>query len=143
MMGETSGCPGTGRLFTKPTSAGGLAASLEVICRQLIPEIKTLCANATHQARSAERPRPAAEQATVQGPRSVQRTPRSIQVLAIGASTGEPNALAEVVARLPADFPVPIVIVQHMPLDSLRRWPRTATTARTAGRRRCCSRWPS
>jgi two-component system chemotaxis response regulator CheB len=36
-------------------------------------------------------------------------------VVAIGASTGGPNALAEVFRRLPADFPVPIVIVQHMP----------------------------
>jgi two-component system chemotaxis response regulator CheB len=36
-------------------------------------------------------------------------------VLAIGASTGGPNALADVFRRLPADFPVPIVIAQHMP----------------------------
>jgi two-component system chemotaxis response regulator CheB len=36
-------------------------------------------------------------------------------VLAIGASTGGPNALAEVLRGLPAAFPVPIVIVQHMP----------------------------
>jgi two-component system chemotaxis response regulator CheB len=36
-------------------------------------------------------------------------------VLAIGASTGGPNALAEVFSRLPADLPVPIVLVQHMP----------------------------
>src|SRR5262249_45046437 len=35
--------------------------------------------------------------------------------VAIGASTGGPNALAEVFRRLPADFPVPIVMVQHMP----------------------------
>jgi two-component system chemotaxis response regulator CheB len=38
-----------------------------------------------------------------------------LQVLAIGSSTGGPNALAEIVPRLPADFPVPIVLVQHMP----------------------------
>jgi hypothetical protein len=33
MIGQTSGCPGTGRLFTKPTSEGDLAASLEVVRR--------------------------------------------------------------------------------------------------------------
>lgn len=38
-----------------------------------------------------------------------------IEVLAIGVSTGGPNALAEFLPALPADFPVPIVIVQHMP----------------------------
>jgi two-component system chemotaxis response regulator CheB len=36
-------------------------------------------------------------------------------VVAIGASTGGPNALAEVFRRLPGDFLVPMVIVQHMP----------------------------
>jgi two-component system chemotaxis response regulator CheB len=35
--------------------------------------------------------------------------------VAIGTSTGGPNALAEVLPRIPNDFPVPIVIVQHMP----------------------------
>jgi two-component system chemotaxis response regulator CheB len=38
-----------------------------------------------------------------------------IQLLAIGASTGGPNALSTVLEALPGDFPVPIVIVQHMP----------------------------
>lgn len=38
-----------------------------------------------------------------------------IELVAIGISTGGPNALAELLPRLPADFPVPIVIVQHMP----------------------------
>ncbi|MBI3359188.1 MAG: chemotaxis-specific protein-glutamate methyltransferase CheB [Nitrospirae bacterium] len=36
-------------------------------------------------------------------------------VLAIGASTGGPRALYEVIGRLPQNFPVPIVISQHMP----------------------------
>jgi two-component system, chemotaxis family, protein-glutamate methylesterase/glutaminase len=38
-----------------------------------------------------------------------------VDVLAIGTSTGGPNALAELLPIIPADFPVPIVIVQHMP----------------------------
>jgi two-component system chemotaxis response regulator CheB len=38
-----------------------------------------------------------------------------IDVVAIGVSTGGPNALAELIPAIPADFPVPIVIVQHMP----------------------------
>ena len=41
--------------------------------------------------------------------------PSSIDVLAIGSSTGGPNALAEFFSRLPRSFPVPILIVQHMP----------------------------
>ena len=39
-----------------------------------------------------------------------------VAVVVIGVSTGGPNALAEICFRaLPADFPVPILIVQHMP----------------------------
>lgn len=37
------------------------------------------------------------------------------RVLAIGISTGGPNALAQLVPRLPAWLPVPVLIVQHMP----------------------------
>jgi two-component system chemotaxis response regulator CheB len=38
-----------------------------------------------------------------------------IEIVAIGTSTGGPNALTAMVPQFPADFPVPIVIVQHMP----------------------------
>jgi two-component system chemotaxis response regulator CheB len=37
------------------------------------------------------------------------------KILVIGASTGGPVALAEVLIALPANFPLPIVLVQHMP----------------------------
>lgn len=40
--------------------------------------------------------------------------PRDIGLIAIGASTGGPQALQEILGRLPAKFPVPIVIVQHI-----------------------------
>jgi two-component system chemotaxis response regulator CheB len=40
---------------------------------------------------------------------------RRIDLVAIGVSTGGPNALTEVLSELPAKFPVPIVVVQHMP----------------------------
>jgi two-component system chemotaxis response regulator CheB len=39
----------------------------------------------------------------------------AVDIVAIGSSTGGPNALAELFFHLPADFPVPIVIAQHMP----------------------------
>jgi len=37
------------------------------------------------------------------------------KLLAIGASTGGPVALQEVLCNLPGNFPLPIVLVQHMP----------------------------
>lgn len=35
-------------------------------------------------------------------------------ILAIGASTGGPKALADILLALPADFPAAVVVVQHM-----------------------------
>jgi two-component system chemotaxis response regulator CheB len=104
--------------FTKPESPSGLEASLEVVRGQLIPEIKALFAKAAGSAPLAAKagsaclPAVAADLAS-DGATSAARGP--VQVLAIGTSTGGPNALAEVLGCLPADFPVPILVVQHMP----------------------------
>jgi len=40
--------------------------------------------------------------------------PKTIRVVAIGASTGGPTILKRIVSALPKDFPVPILIVQHI-----------------------------
>ncbi len=41
--------------------------------------------------------------------------PARFDVLGIGVSTGGPNALGDFIPGLPADFPLPILLVQHMP----------------------------
>jgi len=41
--------------------------------------------------------------------------PRRIDILAIGVSTGGPNALAKFIPLLPDNLNIPIVLVQHMP----------------------------
>lgn len=41
--------------------------------------------------------------------------PGSSSIVAIGVSTGGPNALSQMLPQLPADIGVPVVIVQHMP----------------------------
>lgn len=38
-----------------------------------------------------------------------------IKLIAIGTSTGGPVALQKILTAIPADFPLPIIIVQHMP----------------------------
>jgi two-component system chemotaxis response regulator CheB len=93
---------GASDYFAKPSDAGGLDGSLRVIRDELIPRIKALCAP------PSPRPAPVASRRTCSATEPV-------RVVAIGASTGGPNALAEIFANLPADFPVPILIVQHMP----------------------------
>lgn len=42
------------------------------------------------------------------------------RIIAIGSSTGGPLALTRVIPALPADFPAPIVLVQHMPAEFTR-----------------------
>ena len=45
----------------------------------------------------------------------VQRSGKRYRCLAIGASTGGPVALQKVLTHLPAQFPFPIFLIQHMP----------------------------
>jgi two-component system chemotaxis response regulator CheB len=97
--------------FTKPTSVGGMDSSLQLIREQLIPKIKVLCAQACGQTLMPAGPGPAG----VPAQRRAGTRPGPVEVVAVGASTGGPNALAEVFRRLPGDLPVPILIVQHMP----------------------------
>jgi len=52
--------------------------------------------------------------AAKQSPKSI-ATNQRIELLAIGVSTGGPNALARLIPLLPADLGVPLLIVQHMP----------------------------
>jgi two-component system, chemotaxis family, protein-glutamate methylesterase/glutaminase len=51
--------------------------------------------------------------------------PESASVLAIAASTGGPPALARVLGGLPANFPLPVLVVQHMGaafMDGFASW---------------------
>lgn len=60
--------------------------------------------------------RPAASDASSQSePRGPLQTNSAYQLLAIGTSTGGPVALQQVLTKFPADFPHPILMVQHMP----------------------------
>lgn len=64
---------------------------------------------------SAVRPAPTAAE-----PRPVSRTnkafnPSDYELVAIGTSTGGPIALQEVLVQLPPSFPLPLLLVQHMP----------------------------
>ncbi|MBV9852801.1 MAG: response regulator, partial [Armatimonadetes bacterium] len=47
-------------------------------------------------------------------PAAARRAPPAISVVAIGASTGGPPVLHTILAGLPKDFPVPVLIVQHI-----------------------------
>lgn len=108
---------GAADYFTKPESTDGVQASLDVVREQLIPEIKVLCKGIplSGAETAAERVSTSAEQTRPPDATPAPAANRRVNLLAIGSSTGGPKALGEVLRRLPADFPVAIAIVQHMP----------------------------
>jgi len=53
-------------------------------------------------------------------PRGVDIPLADCELCVIGASTGGPAALQRLLERLPAEFPIPIAIVQHMPVGFTR-----------------------
>jgi two-component system chemotaxis response regulator CheB len=103
---------GASSYFTKPANTGSLDASLQIIRERLIPEIKALCAS--NRRRKELKAEARFQVGTTAAPRRLEKTAK-VDIVAIGSSTGGPNALAELFPRLPAEFPVPIVIAQHMP----------------------------
>jgi two-component system chemotaxis response regulator CheB len=102
---------GASDYVTKPANVGSVTAGLEAVRRELIPRIKTLAGKAAGAAPATAIATPAGA-----GPASAARGVSGVvDVIAIGVSTGGPNALAAVMSGLPADLPAPVVIVQHMP----------------------------
>ena len=100
---------GASDYVTKPSNVGSFAESQKNIRDELIPKLKAL--TGTRRVAGAQRqpiPTPSAR-----GPKRSRGGP--YQVLAIGSSTGGPDALAKVLPSLPSDLTVPVVVVQHMP----------------------------
>lgn len=112
---------GANDYVTKPSNTGSLNLAMQRVRDDLVPKIKQLTGRAVaHDPPPLVRkaPAPAARPAPVVPLQ--RRTPGPtasgpLEIVAIGVSTGGPNALALVMPQLPADLPVPIVIVQHMP----------------------------
>ncbi|GAA3930749.1 protein-glutamate methylesterase/protein-glutamine glutaminase [Actinoplanes auranticolor] len=130
---------------TKPSNVGSIAESIAAVREQLVPKIHALAGRRPPSGPPARPgpppgrpglsppaagrpggpvpgrpglapPRPGAPAAG--GPaRPVRRAgaPGRVDILAIGSSTGGPDALTKVLQALPADLPVPIVVTQHMP----------------------------
>jgi two-component system, chemotaxis family, protein-glutamate methylesterase/glutaminase len=99
---------GASDYVAKPAGIGNYSAARDRIQEALLPKIKALC----------HRPSAISGRAAVTVlPKSAAHTRKSepVAVVAIGCSTGGPNALAQILPNLPHDFPAPIVIVQHMP----------------------------
>ena len=97
---------------TKTANGGSLELSLNSLREHLIPKVKQFFV-VPRQSPAAPTRHPAA----TGSPRQAFQPPAGgrPKVLAIGVSTGGPTALGAIIPRVPPDFPLPILIVQHMP----------------------------
>lgn len=97
---------GASDYVTKPANVGSIKESMDAVRSQLIPKIKSLTGRAPIAPGTPATPGPSGAGARPTG---------RVDVVAIGISTGGPDALTQVVSSLPGGFPVPIVVTQHMP----------------------------
>lgn len=131
---------GASDYVTKPTNSSSITESVDRLRQELVPKIKHLARPSS----ATQEPLPplgrrsgAAPAAPEPSPRRFSGVPPQRQappttvvrpsgpaprpdVLAIGVSTGGPNALAELIPALPGAMPVPVLIVQHMPATFTR-----------------------
>jgi len=105
---------------TKPANVGSVSIAMQRVRDELVPKIKTFCSEkAGLELPPKTKPEPVAQAKPAVKktftPRVAPSSNTKIEIVAIGVSTGGPNALADLFPVFPEDFPVPIVLVQHMP----------------------------
>jgi two-component system chemotaxis response regulator CheB len=75
--------------------------------------------SSSHSSSAAVRPAPVHAPVATRAPAASASSPapkrKAYKLVAIGTSTGGPVALQRVLTQLPANFPAPIVLIQHMP----------------------------
>lgn len=123
---------GASDYVTKPANVGSVTLAMQAVRDELVPKVKALCGRAIGLGRpgrlvSTHVPAGTHSPSTGNTTGSIARPPvatptfptpspkRRVEIVVIGSSTGGPNALASLWPSLPADLPVPILIVQHMP----------------------------
>lgn len=112
---------GASDYVTKPSNAGSMQEVQAQVRDALVPRIRALIGQGRRRtARPSVPPSvpaggvPSSERPVPAGVRS-EAAAGPVDVVAIGVSTGGPNALAALAPVFDASFPVPVLIVQHMP----------------------------
>jgi two-component system, chemotaxis family, protein-glutamate methylesterase/glutaminase len=101
----------------KPSEQSDFAMAIETLASQLLPRIAALAESwsrsrlalpgADYELRRAD--------AAGMGNDSARVNRGLVEIVVIGVSTGGPSALEAMLPKLAASFPVPVMIVQHMP----------------------------
>lgn len=83
--------------------------------REVFAELRAKVRSAGRKRRPARRQAPPEPQERRAPARSAGQTEARPELVLIGVSTGGPAILGDILGALPASFPVPILIAQHMP----------------------------
>ena len=107
---------GASDYLAKPSNQN-MEATSEAIQRDLVPKIKALCnfpVRAPNPVASTPSPVPPSRRPEIRFHAPSLRS-TLLKIITIGVSTGGPDALARLLPSFPANFPLPVVIAQHMP----------------------------
>ncbi len=104
---------GASDFVTKPS--GPESADIHTVAEQLIELLRNLGREYRHRNRGETTPEPVKTTPAPPPPVTPEAKPGPIEIVAIGISTGGPNALRKVFAEITGDLSVPLVVVQHMP----------------------------
>ncbi len=104
---------GASDYVTKAANVGSLDKSMLSLRSELVPKVKQFFRPAADPKRAPVTS--LAKPSIIAAPSVRPRLAGVRKVVAIGVSTGGPNALAEVMPMFPKNFGLPIVMVQHMP----------------------------
>lgn len=106
---------GASDYVTKPAGQRDFEAAMESLARQLLPRIAALAKDARGEKNKADRGACSDNSQRAKFEEIPSKASSPIEVVVIGLSTGGPSALEQLLPKLPKDFPVPVLIVQHMP----------------------------
>jgi two-component system chemotaxis response regulator CheB len=105
---------GASDYVAKPAGQADATAATHALAEELLPKIHALTSIPTAQ--SSAFAGPLQQRAPVAAlPHKLETSFSSPSVVVIGVSTGGPAALEVLLPGLPANFPLPVVVVQHMP----------------------------
>ncbi len=104
---------GASDYVAKPSNQPGRDVAVRILAQELLPKIHAL--REPVRQRAATQVVPRSGQAALPPPVSTPLPAVSPSVVVIGVSTGGPAALDVLLPALSRDFPLPVLVVQHMP----------------------------
>jgi two-component system chemotaxis response regulator CheB len=106
---------GASDYVTKPSEQRDFDTAMQSLSQQLLPRIAALAKDASRGEEKTDRGGACGDLQKGRFGEIPAKVSHPIEVVVIGLSTGGPSALEQLLPKLPKDFPVPVLIVQHMP----------------------------